>query len=456
MIDRREFVAGSSLIAGSAALNSISKIIPEAVLREADHSEADHPEADHYDWEAIRSQFNVDRNFIHMAALFLASHPKPVRDAIEMHRRGLDASPLIYTNENIGKYERDIRAASAAYFGGTADDFAMTDSTTMGLGTVYCGIKLLQGHEILTTEHDHLSTRESVRLASLRTGASVRVISLYKNIATVTEDEVVDSIIGNIQPHTRVIAITWVQSDTGLKIPIGRIADAVAELNSRRDEADHALLCVDGVHGFGVEDATIADLRCDFFIAGCHKWIFGPRGTGLIYGNKKAWNSVVATIPSFDAMWRVPGRESKPMWREAHLAAQPASGWPLSANMSPGGFHSFEHRWALGEAFRFHHWIGKARVAARIHQLNRQCKEGLARMPHVTLYTPMSDRLSAGMVCFDIQGMKQVEVLARLLEMKVIGSETPYQNSYPRFSPSLLNNEEEVEKTLRAVRALAG
>jgi hypothetical protein len=58
------------------------------------------------------------------------------------------------------------------------------------------------------------STRESIRLASVRTGASLRVIPLCKNISTVTEDEVVDSIVGNIQQHTRVIAITWVQSDT--------------------------------------------------------------------------------------------------------------------------------------------------------------------------------------------------------------------------------------------------
>ena len=30
--------------------------------------------------------------------------------------------------------------------------------------------------------------------------------------------------------------------------------------------------------------------------------------------------------------------------------------------MTPGGYHSFEHRWALGEAFRFHLAIGKQRV----------------------------------------------------------------------------------------------
>ena len=43
------------------------------------------------------------------------------------------------------------------------------------------------------------------------------------------------------------------------------------------------------MHGFGVEDATMADLGCDVFVAGCHKWIFGPRGTGLVWAKKEAW-----------------------------------------------------------------------------------------------------------------------------------------------------------------------
>ena len=64
---------------------------------------------------------------------------------------------------------------------------------------------------------------------------------------------------------------------------------------------------------------------------------------------------------------------------------------PLGEHMSPGGFHSFEHRWALPEAFNLHLQLGKDKVQARIHQLNQQTKQGLAKMPHVTLYTPANE-----------------------------------------------------------------
>ena len=41
---------------------------------------------------------------------------------------------------------------------------------------------------------------------------------------------------------TRVVAVTWVHSGTGVKLPIRRIADALAPVNANRDEGDRALL----------------------------------------------------------------------------------------------------------------------------------------------------------------------------------------------------------------------
>ena len=164
------------------------------------------------------------------------------------------------------------------------------------------------------------------------------------------------------------LAVTWVHSSTGVKLPLRAIADALRPLNASRPPAERVLLCVDGVHGLGVENVTLPELGCDFFVAGCHKWLFGPRGTGLVWGRDEAWERVRPTIPSF-------------------------SGGGPAGELTPGGFHSFEHRWALSEAFAFHRAIGKARVAARIHDLSRRVKDGLTALPHVTLYTPRADAL---------------------------------------------------------------
>src|SRR5918995_4878056 len=263
-------------------------------------------------------------------------------------------NPVHYLHERGPALEADVLRAAGAYLRARPSDIALTDSTTMGLGLLYNGLELRAGDEVLTTTHDFFATHEALRLKAARSGASVRRVTLYRNAVRATQDEIVSSLIRGVGPRTRVIALTWVHSSTGVKLPIRRIARALGE---RRPDV---LVCVDGVHGVGVENETVSSLGCDFLIAGCHKWLFGPRGTGFVWGRTTAWDTVDATIPSFSG------------------TASPG------AEMTPGGFHSFEHRWALAEAFRLHMRFGKARVERRIHALNRRLKAGLASMSHVT------------------------------------------------------------------------
>ena len=307
------------------------------------------------------------------------------------------------------------------------------------------GLRIKPGQEILTTVHDHYSQHEAIRLATEKSGATYRKIALFESIDSISEDAIVERIRRAVRPNTRAVGITWVHSSTGLKLPIRRIAQGIQEANAGRSEADRVLLIVDGVHGLGVEDETVAEMGCDFFAAGTHKWMFGPRGTGILWAHDATWGVLRPTVPSFEAL------DVYTAWTRDEAPSPPTHApW-----VSPGGFHAFEHQWAMPAAFRFHQQIGRKRIADRIHALNDQCKEGLARMPHVTLYTPRGSRLSAGIVCFDVRGMPPDQVVRRLLERRIIASTTPYGVSYARAAPSILNTPTEVDTFLREVRALA-
>jgi isopenicillin-N epimerase len=419
-LDRRDFLTRSGTAVAAAVL------APEALGRDAA------PEAAaRLDWSAVRSQFRLRHDRVHLGAFLLASHPAAVRNAIEHHRRELDADPVGYLHTRWPLLESQVLRAAAGYTGGRAADIALTDSTTMGLALLYNGIHLRAGQEVLTSTHDFFVTHDAVRLKAQRAGATVRMIPLYEEGARASADEIVRRVVAPVTARTRVVALTWVHSSTGVKLPIRRIARALAPLNAGRSDADRILLCVDGVHGFGIENVRIPDLGCDFFVAGCHKWLFGPRGTGIVWGSPRAWQHVTHTIPSFTE-----------------------SGTPGSA-MTPGGFHSFEHRWALAEAFRFHQRIGKARVAVRTHALNRRFKSGLAAMRHVISHTPQSDALSAGLVCFEVRGVPPEQVVDRLLARRIVATVTPYSPAYARVAPSILNTPAEIDRALRAIRALA-
>lgn len=381
-------------------------------------------------WSALRDEFVLTDKYRHFAMFFLASHPRPVRESIEKYRRALDENPFEYFVNNNGRLKANTLRDMATYLGVLPGEIAITDSTTMGLGVVYGGLVLKPGQEILTTEHDHPSTSRSLKLRADRTGAKISTIRLYKSSARANADEMVSAVTKAITPRTRVIALTWVHSVSGVKIPVRTIADAVAEANKGRDEDDRAILCVDGVHGLGIEDGSVPDLGCDIFMAGTHKWMFGPRGTGFVWGNPQGWRVTSPTIPDFEFL------------------NTPA------AMMSPGGFKPFEHRWSMGEAFKFHSRIGKSQIAERIHSLNSMLKEGMAKMKHVKLHTPMSPGVSSGIVCFEVDGMTTSQAIARLLDKKIIGSVAPYTSHYARLAPSLLTDEHDVEAALTELQTL--
>tara|TARA_R110002153_G_scaffold61065_2_gene164864 strand:- start:15286 stop:16596 length:1311 start_codon:yes stop_codon:yes gene_type:complete len=394
------------------------------------------------DWKALRNLFPLTRDYIQLSTFLLASHPKPVSDAIEKHRRGFDENPSDYWHHHFQTIDAHISKVAAQYMGGKAENVALTDSTTMGLGLIYSGLKLQQGDEILQTVHDHYSTDMSLAFRAKRTGAKVRRIALYEDPAQVSVSDVQKRLRAAINPETRVVAATWVHSSTGVKLPIRAMADTINELNKKRKAKQQILFCVDGVHGFGIENQDVSQLGCDFFVAGTHKWIFGPRGTGVVWGNDRAWEQSEPVIPSFSASYEV--------W----LGGMTQDQVPLGEHMSPGGFHSFEHRWALPEAFNLHLQLGKDKVQERIHQLNQQTKQGLAKMPNVTLYTPANSELSSGLVCFDVKGIKAETVVEMMHKKGIIMSSTPYRQSFARFAPSLLNNEQEIELALEEISAL--
>lgn len=434
-VDRRQFLVRTGLALSASMLATHVRAVTALA------AEGQSPQYD--SWDNVRDQFTLRRDLIHMASFFLVSHPSSVRGAIERHRRALDESPFTYVSDNEERLEAAVLVAASAYLGVHPADIALTDSTTMGLGLLYGGLTLRAGQEVLTTTHDHYSTQESLRLRAERTGASIRTIPLYRNLKSLSRDEIVDTLVAAMRPETRIVAVTWVHSSTGLKLPLRAIADALARVNANRADADRALLCVDGVHGLGVEAIDLPDLGCDFFVAGCHKWMFGPRGTGLVWGHPRAWPLAHPTIPTFNF-------EAYRIWMK-DISPKPVS---YGAIMTPGGFHSFEHRWALDEAFKFHLAIGKTRVADRIHSLNSRLKDGMAEMRHVILHTPRSQDLSAGIVCFEVEGWKPAAVVEHLRQRRIVASETPYATKYVRLAPSLVTSTEEVERTLQELRAL--
>jgi isopenicillin-N epimerase len=432
-LGRREFLGLGAAAVGTALVGSTgcsSGASPAAVDLES--------------WAGVRDLFDLDPDLLHLTSFLLAPHPRPVRDAVARFRDALDANPVEYLHANEQRLEDGVRAAAGRYLRASPDDIALTDSTTMGVALMYRGLRLRPRDEIVTTEHDFYATHVALQAAAARSAAVVRFHRLYDNPAAASRDRIVTAISRALTPRTRCLGVTWVHSSSGVKLPLAEIAGVVRDANRTRPEHERVLLCVDGVHGFGVEETSPVELGCDLFATGCHKWLFGPRGTGLLWGRPSAWRRVEPTIPSFD------GRAYS-----AWITGQRTVTAPPGPLRTPGGFHSFEHRWALSAALDLHERIGRRRIAERTRSLTRRLKEGLAANPRVRLRTPLDESLSSGLVCFELRDMAARDVVARLrAEHGAVLSVTPYRTQYVRAGPSILNTPDEVDALLDALRTI--
>jgi selenocysteine lyase/cysteine desulfurase len=442
---RRDFLTGTGVAAGALALGatgctSNGRTATDSAGDDDDSGTADF---DAKDWGSVRDQFPLDPDLSHYAAWMLAAHPRMVADAIASHRENLDTDTQ-RALENAGTFEGNARDLAGTYLNADPEEIALTDSTTAGLGLVYGGLRLRAGNEIVTTEHDHYATHEAVRLAAARSGAVVRKIKLYDHPAFATVDSIVSRLLGAVTPNTRVLALTWVHSSTGVKLPMTTIGQAVRDLNNQRAEADRILLCLDGAHGFGVEARTVNQLGCHFLVTGTHKWLFGPRGTGIVWGNANSWARLVPTIPSFAPV-------AIEAWANGEVAARR---WP-GQMATPGGYHSFEHRWALSEAFKFHLMIGRDQVQERTKSQAAALREGLAAIDRVNMVSPASPDLSSGMVVVSLDRRDPFELIELLRGRNVVASVGPHTPRWVRFGPSIVTTPAQGDELVEHIEALA-
>ncbi len=419
-IQRRRLLQGAGLLAGLLPLRATSALAKSG------------EEFQFEDWRQLRNEFEQDPAWSNFAGFLLASRPRMVEEDIERHRVALNRNAPEYLSE-VYRLEREGRARAAEYLGVEPSQISMTGNTTMGLATLYNQIRIRPGQEVLSTEHEHYSCRMSLRYRSARERIRVYTIRLYDEPRQASTDEILGRIREHVTAKTRVLALSWVHSGSSLKLPAAEVGKLVAELNRERDADDRILYCLDGVHAFGVENTSFDELGCDFLVAGTHKWMFGPSGTGIMCSRDPGLKNVSPTIPPFNTG----GEEG------------------FGAAMTPGGFHTFEHRAAVRKAFEFHLRIGKQRVQDRIHALNDRLKNQLEALDGVELVTPLGSDFSAGFTFFRVPERSPEEVQKILRDHQILVSPADRDvGPVVRMAPGLLNSEEEIDATVEVLRKI--
>ena len=421
-MNRRRFLEGAGAFTASmfgASLTNPSQAEPPAAApRSADEAEF---------WKQIRSEFPLGDHRIYLNTGGLGASPRVAIDAVKDE---MDKLERIAETGRSASLWVSIKSTAGSLLGCPARNIAYTRNATEGINIVCNGLPLAAGDEVITSAHEHVANTVTWLARQRFDGIRLRVFEPSLRSA----QENLDRIERLITPRTRVLSLPHVTTTTGQVMPVEDIG-ALASY--------HGLwYFLDGAQAPGMMPVNVGRIGCHAYATSGHKWLLGPKGTGLVYVHDEALETI------------------RPRWVGAHSAGgQPDMIYTGEFHFDEGaqryefGTVSVPLFIGLGASMRFLSDIGMGRIWARNRQMASTLMSGLEAAGAEVL-SPSNPEEHSAMITFRsdrIPAQKLQSVLAgryRLRTRKI------YEGGLDavRVSLHLYNSLEEVEIVRSAVR----
>ena len=180
---------------------------------------------------------------------------------------------MLYGNGAFAMRAEQTRQSAATLLGCNANEIMITRSTTDGMNSIAQGLRLKPGDRVLTTDQEHDGGYLCWKYLEHYHGVILDIIKIPPGENDV--NAIMQRIESTVTKDTRVISISHLLSSTGLRMPVATIAEYARSYN---------ILCiVDGAQSVGNIEVNVKTLGCHAYATSGHKWLMGPKGTGLLY-----------------------------------------------------------------------------------------------------------------------------------------------------------------------------
>lgn len=195
-------------------------------------------------------------------------------------------------------------------------------------------------------------------------------------------DDLVEIFEKGITSKTRLILVSHPVNLTGQHFPIKSICEMA---HARGIE-----VVVDGAQSFGMLDYKLDDLGgCDYFGTSLHKWLMGPKGTGMLYVRRDRIEKMWPLLPA-------PQELHNNVRKFEAIGTQPATSL------------------AIGEALAFHNGLGPKRKEERLRYLTHYWADRLSKLPNIRFYTDFDAEMSCAIATVGIDNIEPQMLLEYL------------------------------------------
>ncbi len=301
--------------------------------------------------------------------------------------------------------EQRLRERLARLIGaGSSDDIALVKSTSEALSIIAYGLTWTEGDNIVGIAQEFPSNR--IVWESLA-GQGVTWRALDLDASTDPESD----LIALCDARTRMIAVSWVQYASGLRLDLARLGDFC--------HANGLLLCVDAIQGLGALPFDLATTQADFVVADGHKWMLGPEGVALLYVRPTLREDLALRQFGWH-MVEDSGDFDRTDWTPASSARRFECGSP---NLL--GIHALEASLSLLEE------IGMERVWSLLQERTNHLLS-LIEQRGFELLTPREPERRAGIITFRVPGVPSERLYRDLMAQRVLCA---HRGGGIRFSP---------------------
>ncbi|SBV91670.1 selenocysteine lyase, PLP-dependent [uncultured Eubacteriales bacterium] len=313
--------------------------------------------------------------------------PTQVLEAVEHHYRFDNANPHRGVYELAARATQaheEARQAVAEFLGADTEELVFTQNTTEALNLVAYsyGLEFLRpGDEIALSVAEHHSNLVPWQRVAKATGA--RLVYLYPGPdGRLTEEELARK----ITPSTKIVAVGQVSNVLGLEAPVGAIV--------QRAHAVGAVVVLDCAQSVAHMPVDVKALDVDFAACSAHK-LYAPMGVGALYGKRALLEQMPPFLSGGDMIGSV--HEQSVTYAEVPRKFE-------AGTRNVGGEVGF------AAAVRYLQSIGWADLMAHEQALMSRALEGLARLPHVTVYGDPSPVGRRGVISFNVDGVHPHDV----------------------------------------------
>ena len=336
------------------------------------------------------------------------------RETIEESKKvweALESLPLkFYGKFGAESLAEKTRTIAARFLGCDLSEMLITTSTTNGMNTIAQGLRLKAGDRIIVTDQEH--------------GGGLLCWKYFAKYYGVVTDTIIippgenngEAILGrikeNIRNETKLISVSHILSSTGLRMPIAEISSLARS---------KGILCiVDGAQAAGAIKVNVKELGCHAYATSGHKWLMGPKGTGLLYLSKEAQDII------------------RPMqFEESYNTYNDSNGVVNLAGIL-----------GLGKAIEYIESVGITNVEEHNMSLRNRLYGRLSNMTKLKIVSPGTGPLASPMLaCLLPDTIERVSFVKMLLDKHKLSIRPTHKQWFNgiRFSLHVFNTEKEVD-----------